>query len=500
MLALKAAYLHAQRGDWRIAVTFNTRSLKDHFRRLIYSFFLEQTGEEPNWDHLRILNAWGAPGGRERDGVYHEFCRANDVEYLDFRTARSRFGQGKEFSGVCEHAIKQVHEPRSVYNVILVDEAQDFAPQFLQLCYKFLDYQKRLVYAYDELQNLSGQSLPSPEELFGRGQDGSPLVHLESRSEDEPVRDVILEKCYRNSRPVLTAAHALGFGIYREPWGDGDVGLIQMFDQSHLWQEIGYRVKDGELAEGSSVTLYRSEDGSPKFLEDHSDVEDLVQFVRFRNENEQAKWLVAAIQKNIKEDELQYEDIVVINPDPRTTRAKVGPIRRRLLEFGINSHLAGVDTDPDIFFQEEENSITFTGVFRAKGNEAGMVYVVHAEDCHGTGRNLARIRNRLFTAMTRSKAWVRVLGIGSGMEALKQEYERLRHHDFELKFVYPTEEQRNHLQIIHRDMTTSEDNRLNRQRREMIDLIERVKSGEAYIEDLGEEVVDELRELLKLAR
>ena len=226
----------------------------------------------------------------------------------------------------------------------------------------------------------------------------------------------------------------------------------------------------------------------------------LIKFVSFRNENEQTEWLVNSISRNLKNDELQYEDIVVINPDPRTTRAKVGPIRRGLLEFGINSHLAGVDTDPDVFFQEEEKSITFTGVYRAKGNEAGMVYVVHAQDCHGAGRNLASIRNRLFTAMTRSKAWVRVLGIGPGMEALKLEFERLKHHDFELQFVYPTEEQRNHLKIIHRDMTTSEDNRLNRQRREMINLIERVKSGEAYIEDLVEEVVDELRELLKLTR
>ena len=39
VLALKAANLHAYHPDWRIAVTFNSRSLKDHFRRLINSFF-----------------------------------------------------------------------------------------------------------------------------------------------------------------------------------------------------------------------------------------------------------------------------------------------------------------------------------------------------------------------------------------------------------------------------------------------------------------------------
>ena len=62
VLALKAAYLHAQHPEWRIAVTFNTRSLKGHFRRLINNFSIEQTGEEPDWNNLRIINAWGAPG------------------------------------------------------------------------------------------------------------------------------------------------------------------------------------------------------------------------------------------------------------------------------------------------------------------------------------------------------------------------------------------------------------------------------------------------------
>ena len=62
VLALKAAYIHAYHPDWRIAVTFNSRSLKDHFRRLINNFFIEQTGVEPDWNRLRIINAWG-PGG-----------------------------------------------------------------------------------------------------------------------------------------------------------------------------------------------------------------------------------------------------------------------------------------------------------------------------------------------------------------------------------------------------------------------------------------------------
>ncbi|MEI7100528.1 helicase, partial [Klebsiella pneumoniae] len=68
VLALKAAYLHTQYPDWRIAVTFHTRSLKGQFRRLINNFCIEQSGEEPDWTKIRIINAWGAPGGDARDG------------------------------------------------------------------------------------------------------------------------------------------------------------------------------------------------------------------------------------------------------------------------------------------------------------------------------------------------------------------------------------------------------------------------------------------------
>lgn len=181
---------------------------------------------------------------------------------------------------------------------------------------------------------------------------------------------------------------------------------------------------------------------------------------KFPDEESQSEWLVAAIRSNLQEEELTHDDIVVINPDPLTTRNKVGRARRKLLDLGINSHLAGVDTDPDVFFQPEKGSVTFTGIFRAKGNEAGMVYLINAQDCNTSALNLARVRNRLFTAVTRSKAWVRVLGIGKGMQELMEEFGRLKEQEFELKFKYPTKEQREHLRIVHRDMSSEVQKRL----------------------------------------
>lgn len=495
VLALKAAYLHAQHPKWRIGVTFNTRSLKGHFRRLIEKFTLEQTGEEPDWEALRIIHAWGSPGGGDRDGIYHQFCRAHDIPYFDFTEAKAKFASGREFAGACEHALGQAHESKPLYDVILVDEAQDFSPTFLRLCYELLDDSKRLVYAYDELQSLSGESLPSPEEIFGKKADGSPKVPFDNARSDGPQRDIILAKCYRNSRPVLVTAHALGFGIYREVKELNETGLIQMFDHPQLWEEIGYRSQSGELREGSPIVLYRPEETSPKFLENHSDLDDLIQFIPFDSEKEQTHWLTEAIKRNLEEDELRHDDIVVINPDPLTTRRSIGPIRRRLLDMDIQCHLAGVDYGPDTFFQHDAQSVTFTGIYRAKGNEAGMVYIINAQDCHSTARNLASIRNRLFTAITRSKAWIRVLGIGGGMEELQKEYAKLKRQGFELRFTYPTEQQREQLRVVHRDMTTAERKQLKSRQKSLDDLIKDIESGNVHIEDLDKGMVEKLRAL-----
>lgn len=283
VLALKAAYLHAQYPEWRIAVTFNTRSLKGQFKRLINTFSINQTGEEPNWERLRVINAWGASGGEEREGIYYQFCRDNRLPCYDFSEASSKFGGvEKAFEGAVAEALESLAPKPSVclYDAILVDEAQDFPSNFLLMCYEALNEDRNLVYAYDELQSLAGQSMPPPEEIFGTKASGEPRVDF-GLAAGTDRRDIILQVCYRNSRPLLTAAHALGFGIYRSAPPARSTGLVQMFDSPKLWQDIGYEVRSGELVPGSAVTLERSARSSPTFLEEHSSVDDLIQFQVF---------------------------------------------------------------------------------------------------------------------------------------------------------------------------------------------------------------------------
>lgn len=498
ILALKAAYLHARHPDWKIAVTFNSRALKGQLRHLINSFYIEQTGEEPDWSNVHIVHAWGAPGGGERNGMYYMFCNANNIEYYDFMKAQNTYGSSDPFGEVCKRALSAAKSYKSQYDVILVDEAQDFSSAFLKLCYEMLNEPKRLVYAYDELQNLRLQSLPAPEKIFGVKEDGTPRVTFSSANNGSPKQDIILEKCYRNSRPALVTAHALGFGIYHHPRNHEDSGLIQMFDQNELWYDIGYDVEDGTLADGKYVVLKRTSKSSPLFLEDHSKTDDLIMFKSFQTKEEQDQWITDEIERNIRDEELRPDDIIVINPDPLTTRKNVAPIRALLFQKRIQSHTAGVDTAPDVFFSEDNTSIAFTGIYRAKGNEAAMVYIVNAQSCFdGPSYDLAKIRNQLFTAITRSKAWVRVVGVGQEMDKLVGEYRVIKEHEFKLDFVYPTREQRERMNVVNRDMSEAEKNRIVKNRGKLDSLIEALKKGGIHPEDFDKSQIEQLQRLLK---
>ena len=163
--------------------------------------------------------------------------------------------------------------------------------------------------------------------------------------------------------------------------------------------------------------------------------------------------------------------------------------------------MAGVDAHRDVFFQA--GSVVFSGVHRAKGNEAAMVYIVNAQDCWYSPFNLASIRNRLFAAITRSKAWVRVCGTGDGMARLIEEYQSLKGNDFELRFRYPTERELERMRIAHRDMTAAQgklvgghQSYLTKLDDYLTRLDDDLEAGRVYAEDLEEVLTPRLRKLL----
>ena len=145
------------------------------------------------------------------------------------------------------------------------------------------------------------------------------------------------------------------------------------------------------------------------------------------------------------------------------------------------------------FFNED--NIVFTGINRAKGNEAAMIYVMDAQLCF-SGSELAKKRNILFTAMTRSKAWLRVLGYGEGMKNLEAEYMRVKEKGFSLEFTYPTEEERKEMNVVNRDMSPREINRIAREKKNFKGFLEAFDRGEIRKEDLPQEDLERLKEIL----
>ena len=167
---------------------------------------------------------------------------------------------------------------------------------------------------------------------------------------------------------------------------------------------------------------------------------------------------------------------------------------RALQDKKIVSHLAGITATRDALFFE--NSIAITSIHRAKGNEAPMVYVIGAENCF-QGFELSRKRNIIFTAITRSRAWVRLSGVGRDMISLNQEIESIFHKSFKLDFRYPTQRQIEKLRRIHRDMSKSEKATIKRDLEGLERTLRRLEAGEISPEALPTNVQELLRTLIR---
>jgi len=98
--------------------------------------------------------------------------------------------------------------------------------------------------------------------------------------------------------------------------------------------------------------------------------------------------------------------------------------------------------------------------------------------------------------MTRSKAWLRVLGYGDGMKNLEAEYKRVKQKDFSLDFIYPSKEQRNEMNIVNRDMSPKEMNRIAREKKNFNVLVEALDRGELRKEDLSQEDLERMKKIL----
>ena len=429
ILAWKAAYLHAQYPDWDIAVTFFSRSLYQQFENLITKFYSLHSRNLPNWNKLRLLHSWGV---RNMNGLYYVAAGKLGVAPLNYSEARDRYGFDNAFSGICDDLLKKFTEEKPIFDAVLIDEAQDLPVSFFKIVYKLTKPPKRITWAYDELQNIKNASMLPAKTMFGIKDEDKSAFSLDN-IDGEPTRDTLLNICYRNPMWSLAVAHALGFGIYRKA-ESGNSGIVQMFDEPEMWEEIGYQCVDGELSMGEEVTLKRRQNATPNYFKELLTPQSSLHFQKFDSTDEQYSWVANEIYKNITEDELDPDDILVIFVDKNTygIEMQYNYLQEFLSKKNINSILAKENAF------REDGKITCSQIYRAKGNEAPMVYIVNANNC---ASNSIGIRNIIFTAITRSRAWVRILGVGEKMNTIVEEITACVQNDYSLKFKYPTAEE-----------------------------------------------------------
>jgi superfamily I DNA and RNA helicase len=443
VLAMKAAHIHLQHPTKKILFTFYTKSLYGLIRESIARFYRHFAGDEPNWELIEILHAWG---GRYIDGVYYNACTDNSISGISFPEAK-RQNYSDPFSVVCKDASLKSIEQK--YDYILIDEAQDLPNEFFQLCYKLAKGNtgpsKNIVWGYDELQSIFNVYQRTPEELFGSDEDGKPRIDLNAFSSSLSFgqsNDLVLYKCYRNPLEVLVTAHALGFAIYaKKP--------VQMLENKAHWEDVGYYIEDDkELLVGSKVRIGRKRECSPLSIYEHQSVDDIIQHYEATTVDDECSWIIDRIIE-AKNEGIKSHDILIICLDDRNAKTYFSKISLLLVRNGIRSNnlLASSSTAPPFMLEE---MITLSTVHRAKGNEAAMVFAIGIDGLYKE-RELRSGRNKIFTAFTRTKAWLRVTGIGVRARTFFNEIDQSIEESPFLSFEVPSTQE---IETIQRDLSS----------------------------------------------
>ena len=409
LLAMKAANIHHHFPEKRILLTFNTQSLYNQARNLVSRFFRFYSDIDPNWDVLHIRHAWG---GRHRQGVYWDLTQRQGTEFLNLGAARARDRQNP-FRACCLAAIQ--HRIEAIYDYVLVDEAQDFPKEFFPVLYRLTKPPYALYWAYDELQTLGELEIPNPTELFGVNKDGRPLVSLEMDTDDGMDRDLVLLRSYRCPQEVLMLAHGVGLGIHNPR------GPVQMLGDENSWRAVGYVLEKGRLQTGQDVELFRPAENSPNQITAiYTGSDPVITHRSFDSLDEELRWVAGKISDDIKQQLVPPEQIVVISLDSIHAKDCMVRLQRLLTEHGIASTIPGLIDDAADF--AETGMVTLSTVWRAKGNEAPVVYIVSFQSLHDFAEEIEN-RNRAFTSISRAKGWVRITGSGPKMAGVQKEIE-----------------------------------------------------------------------------
>ena len=421
ILTMKAALYHMAHPNEDILYTYYTKSLFGLIKNLIERFYRDfADNREPNWKKIHILHGWG---GLELGGVYSTACTENGIEPITYNIARQH--SSDPFDYVCMSILK-TGKINPKYDLTLIDEGQDFPNHFYQLCYA-LSKEKRIVWAYDDFQNIFDVNLQDEKNTFGKDLEGNYLVDF-SRNKN-PLQDIVLHTCYRNPRTALIVAFSLGLGIY-------NTKVLQRLEDNDHWELLGFKVESGQSNVGDKMIISRPVEHTPNIMNQELGMYT-VEVRSFSDYESECTFVANCIIQDIQKEKLRPDDICVICLDNRNIKSYYNLLSKILIANGISTfNLVDAPNANKHFFYE--NNVTLSTINKAKGNEAGMVYIIGADTVF-INRDNGLLRNKLFTAITRTKGWVTITG-GEKMEYCLEEVDKLKANDFKLVFTQPSKE------------------------------------------------------------
>jgi superfamily I DNA and RNA helicase len=440
LLAQSAAWMFFNAPSSRIAFVYHSRSLFEQSYALVVESlrkFAAGRGQEVICDEkegkvglsgaaggIRVFNAWG---GKNSCGFYTFLCshlgarpKTMDEAKNEFRRRfRREPGTGDLLPFLCLDLLENYEASIEPYfDAIFVDEAQDLISNdegvrfknrepFFWLAYCSLKpaqadnpTQRRLVFAYDEAQSLSTLHIPSASRLFGE--------ELTTLFQGGRGRNRVMRCSFRNPKPILIAAHILGMGFLRER------GAVQGLTAEE-WRAIGYEV-DGNFRQGGVATLRRSDEHSPNPVPKWWRAES-ISVVQHESKEAELEWLRRSLWDDVQNHGLKpARDILVVDLQSDLPRVKLAIEKPRKQGEALQCFIPGADReDRNTFWRDA--CITLTSIWRAKGNEAPMVYVIGMEalsERAASRTDVVCARNKFFVALTRAQAWVSLSGVNSG--------------------------------------------------------------------------------------
>ncbi|MEO1671148.1 MAG: pentapeptide repeat-containing protein [Cyanobacteria bacterium J06631_2] len=420
-LCQKAALMSVKYPQWQIALVFFSRSLYDSLTQQVdrwIKYFTQDRLGYSSESGLKILHAWGS---KQQPGFYGTVCRQAGAMPLSVPFTLSS-PPHEALAEACLQLLENRPIPQ-MFDAVLIDEGQDLMSDrwhyqqkqpFYWLAYQALrpvdpvsPQQKRLIWAYDELQSLNNLKLPEPVELFGEE-----LGHLVTGQYSQQINKTEIMSCsYRTPQQIIMVAQAIALGLLRTK------GLLTGSIYPEEWAALGYKIT-GEWQLGEQITLTR-EANSPNIISELWSA-NMICWEHFTSRQQELTVLAEKLKHNISLEQLQpqSEILIIVLGSTYEANTLLKQAAIFLINQGINIYLPGQRTYNSIDSVTQDNpnqfwhsgAVTLSTIHRAKGQEADLVYLVgldriaQADDIY--------LRHQLFTALTRTRAWVNISGIG----------------------------------------------------------------------------------------